>query len=88
MKHNIIKTPVLLLLLIAFTSCNNRPSGEKPADTEKQTKPEVFVPGFNADSAFYYIEKQVAFGPRVPNTAGIHRGGIVNREEYIQQVAI
>jgi hypothetical protein len=27
------------------------------------------VPGFNADSAYFYIEKQVAFGPRVPNTA-------------------
>ena len=70
MKNDVITMPVLLLMvLISFTSCNNRPSGEKPAETGKQTKPEVFVPGFNADSAYFYIEKQVAFGPRVPNTA-------------------
>jgi hypothetical protein len=26
------------------------------------------VPGINADSAYYFVERQVAFGPRVPNT--------------------
>lgn len=26
------------------------------------------APEFNSDSAYYFIEKQVAFGPRVPNT--------------------
>ncbi len=26
------------------------------------------APVFNADSAYHFIEKQVAFGPRVPNT--------------------
>lgn len=33
---------------------------------------QVFVPDFNADSAYFFTEKQVAFGPRVPNT-GAHR---------------
>ncbi|HXH19425.1 MAG TPA: M28 family peptidase [Chitinophagales bacterium] len=28
----------------------------------------VSTPSFNADSAFYFLQKQVAFGPRVPNT--------------------
>ncbi|WP_194774921.1 M28 family peptidase [Pararhodonellum marinum] len=28
------------------------------------------VPAFNADSAYAFIQKQVDFGPRVPNTAG------------------
>lgn len=32
----------------------------------------IVVPTFDADSAYHYIEKQLAFGPRVPNTAG-HR---------------
>lgn len=27
------------------------------------------VPDFNADSAYAYVANQVAFGPRVPNTA-------------------
>ncbi len=26
------------------------------------------VPAFNADTAYYFVERQVAFGPRVPNT--------------------
>lgn len=30
------------------------------------------VPSFNSDSAYYFIEKQVSFGPRVPNT-GEHK---------------
>jgi Zn-dependent M28 family amino/carboxypeptidase len=29
---------------------------------------EISVPVFNADSAYFYTEKQVSFGPRVPNT--------------------
>ena len=29
---------------------------------------EINVPTFNADSAYFYTEKQVSFGPRVPNT--------------------
>jgi len=29
---------------------------------------EIKVPAFNADSAYFYTEKQVSFGPRVPNT--------------------
>ncbi len=28
----------------------------------------VSVPEFNADSAYYFVEKQVSFGPRVPGT--------------------
>lgn len=34
---------------------------------ETATK-QVFVPVFNADSAYSFIEQQLAFGPRVPNT--------------------
>lgn len=33
------------------------------------TVPQVAVPDFNADSAFLFVQKQVDFGPRVPNTA-------------------
>lgn len=33
----------------------------------------VRVPEFNSDSAYYFVAKQVRFGPRVPNS-GPHRG--------------
>lgn len=46
--------------------------GEK-RDSESIVQPEVKtynpVPAFNADSAYAFIQKQVDFGPRVPNTA-------------------
>jgi glutaminyl-peptide cyclotransferase len=43
-------------------------------DTTPPTPPpvtveQVAVPDFNTDSAYLYVQKQVDFGPRVPNTA-------------------
>jgi glutaminyl-peptide cyclotransferase len=40
---------------------------EATATTENPAPP-VKVPTFNADTAYTYIARQVAFGPRVPNT--------------------
>ena len=37
-----------------------------------QTEMVAVVPQFDADSAYSYVERQVAFGPRVPNSAA-HR---------------
>lgn len=47
-----------ILLSIVFFGCNFVP---KKISTEN-------IPEFNADSAYSYIEKQVSFGSRVPNT--------------------
>lgn len=42
---------------------------DKPVDRKaKPEQPSVETPEFNADSAYAYIQKQVDFGPRVPNT--------------------
>jgi Zn-dependent M28 family amino/carboxypeptidase len=59
-----IKALLLGVILLTF-SCKT--------DTPKEPiQPPVFTivkaPDFNADSAYYFIEKQVNFGPRVPNT--------------------
>ncbi len=61
--------PLILLLGILMASC-----GEVKKGAEEISKPEkvVAVPVFNADSAFTFIQTQVDFGPRVPNTDG-HR---------------
>ena len=55
--------------LLTLTACGTR----KTADTSVE-KPEIAVqvPAFNADSAYQYINDQVNFGPRVPNSEG-HR---------------
>lgn len=54
-------------IFLAFTSCNTNSDTNKSPKTEP-VKKEVFVPAFNQDSAYAYIEKQLSFGPRVPNT--------------------
>ncbi len=46
---------------------------------EKSSQPEaailVNVPAFNADSAYFFLEKQVNFGPRIPNTSAHQKAG-------------
>ena len=44
-----------LVFLVGLVSCNKKPA-------------EVIRPAFCADSAYAYIEKQMAYGPRVPNS--------------------
>jgi glutaminyl-peptide cyclotransferase len=55
----------LLFLLILFSCSEKKPSSQPPAAV---SKPLIHIPEFNADSAYRYVEEQLAFGPRVPNT--------------------
>lgn len=59
---------LIFLLLLFIWSC----SGDKTSDTLQEPIIYKPVPEFSADSAYAFIQKQVDFGPRVPNTAG-HR---------------
>jgi len=36
----------------------------------RKSRKTITVPSFNSDSAYYFIQKQVDFGPRVPNSDG------------------
>ncbi|MCS6928597.1 MAG: M28 family peptidase [Saprospiraceae bacterium] len=56
-----------LPLLLRFWP-ENAPTSPPSSPTPVPAK-QVNVPLFQADSAFYFVEKQVAFGPRVPGTA-------------------
>ncbi|MDR9416338.1 MAG: M28 family peptidase [Gracilimonas sp.] len=53
---------VLAFIFIASSCSSDDKTGLK--FTEKGRE----VPAFNADSAYKYVEKQVSFGPRVPNS--------------------
>ncbi|HSV88821.1 MAG TPA: M28 family peptidase [Bacteroidales bacterium] len=55
--------------LVFLSSCPKQRVEEADIQQNAETiqKPHIAIPQFNADSAFFYIEKQVAFGPRVPN---------------------
>ncbi|GAB3757785.1 M28 family peptidase [Spirosoma pomorum] len=62
-----MKKIIVAVSLIALTfACKSK---EQKDDTEtSQQVAMATAPAFNADSAYTYIEKQVSFGPRVPNT--------------------
>ena len=46
-------------------SCKKSSTGSAPANLPEYVK---VSPDFDADSAYAYVDRQVAFGPRVPNT--------------------
>ena len=57
-----------LCLIIILSGCKNnaeknKKSIQKPTETQK-----IVEIDFNADSAWSYVNKQVSFGPRVPNS--------------------
>lgn len=58
---SLVLIPVFIVLSCQSTQNKKNTSTQKADDTKT-----VHVPEFNADSAYYYISEQVAFGPRVP----------------------
>ena len=63
----IIKQALLFgSLLILVFACN---SSDKVNTEDDKPARVVNVPDFNADSAYAFVQEQVDFGPRIPNTA-------------------
>ncbi len=65
-KYVNLTSLVIFITVIVFFQCKR----EKKQDVSADIVIPIEIPDFNADSAFYFIEKQVSFGPRVPGTAG------------------
>lgn len=62
-----IPLKLILLLVVFLNACSQEP--EQTIDQENtDSRPEIAIPEFNVDSAYHYIQQQVDFGPRVPNT--------------------
>lgn len=51
---------------ILFVSCGN--SKTQPQTVSEKDVKKIDVPAFSADSAYEYVQKQVDFGPRTPNS--------------------
>lgn len=65
-KFSFLSFASLFLSVMVFISCGSNSSQKQP--TDKPQEPIASnAPGFNADSAYVYVEKQTLFGPRVPN---------------------
>lgn len=66
MKLRIENISIFLILIFIWScSSNDNNKTKKPTNVNKKT---VAIPVFNGDSAYYYIQKQVDFGPRVPGS--------------------
>lgn len=59
---------LLAVTLFMLDSCDSK----KKPDESQAPKKIVQVPVFNADSAYFFVDRQVKFGPRVPNTKAHH----------------
>ena len=57
-----------LLLGLSLLSCNKEQQSQQTAQGEEET-PRMATP-FEADSAYSFVAKQVAFGPRIPGSEG------------------
>ncbi|MDR3251863.1 MAG: M28 family peptidase [Tannerella sp.] len=63
-----------LIAVSLLLSCCGRKSTSKEADvavaviSAGNAANSVSTPSFDSDSAYYYVNRQVSFGPRVPNT--------------------
>ena len=62
------KILIFAVAIFIFVSCKQNNQQNTETQTEKPVFKKVEIPLFNADSAYYFTEKQLSFGPRVPNT--------------------
>ncbi|MGN0033293.1 MAG: M28 family peptidase [Candidatus Limimorpha sp.] len=60
------KILVTLLIIGVLSSCGGE---KKPMGTHTAEKKKVEIPSFSGDSAYYFVKKQLDFGPRVPGSA-------------------
>ena len=67
---------ILTFSMIIMAGCSQAGNnGNTNGTRDSATAQDVKIPAFNADSAYYYVEKQVAFGPRVPNSQAHREAG-------------
>ncbi len=59
---------ISVFVLFTMQACNSGSQSNNQPEKSGSKKTVVNVPEFNADSAYFYVAKQVEFGPRVPQT--------------------
>jgi len=59
---------IYLALSLALISCGQKGTNAAAAAADTASAPASTAPTFDSDSAYSYVSRQVAFGPRVPNT--------------------
>jgi Zn-dependent M28 family amino/carboxypeptidase len=59
---------ILTATLALFTACKSKPAAVADASSETKPAESLKAAEFNSDSAWYFVDQQVRFGPRVPNS--------------------
>ncbi|VAW27253.1 Aminopeptidase Y (Arg, Lys, Leu preference), partial [hydrothermal vent metagenome] len=80
--NRIIKYTLLVFIgAYLFASCSD--SGKEEKQQMVVSEKMVVFPTFNADSAYAFVQEQVDFGPRIPNTSEHEAAGdkIIERLE-------
>ena len=60
----IIRNSFYILVLLFLFACENNKKNQTPVVKKEITEKKVDIPTFNADSAYFFVEEQVLFGPR------------------------
>jgi hypothetical protein len=82
MAYGLISVMLLSALTVTLMHCQSEAPPKHTTTTPKNTTAAVTppaqklpVPDFNADSAFHFVDRQVKFGPRIPNSAAHQKCG-------------
>jgi hypothetical protein len=67
--------------LAVLISCKTEP-GNSGSSVKEIPEKKVAVPAFSSDSAYRFIERQVGFGPRIPNTPAHRQAGDFFIEQF------
>ena len=89
MKQILKYTTILFIASVIIASCSDSGKEEKQQMVVSEKK--VVFPTFNADSAYAFVQEQVDFGPRIPNTAEHQLAGdriIARLESYGAKVKV
>ena len=70
--QNLLKYCALLTCTLLIAACDDKRSASSDGNAAPAM---VAAPAFSGDSAYVFIERQLAVGPRVPNTPAHVRGG-------------
>lgn len=57
-----------VLLIVAFSSCKQKTGQNSSEADASETAKDIKAADFNSDTAYYFVNEQVKFGPRVPNS--------------------
>jgi glutaminyl-peptide cyclotransferase len=68
-QYFIAVSAAAVMSLLALGGCKNKEEEKKATTAETTQSVPVKAPAFDADTAYNYVSRQAAFGPRVPGTA-------------------